>query len=84
MEWIIEGIALMFVGISVAAVTFIDPYNAVSKAVYIISAVCLIILAIVSLFTGFKINFIPFKLCPVIFTLSAVLIISGWMTLNSL
>jgi hypothetical protein len=34
-------------------------------------------LAFVSFFTGFKISFLPFKLCPVIFITSAVLIILG-------
>ena len=36
----------------------------------------LIVLALVSLFTGFRVRFFPFKLCPFIFTLSAALI--GW------
>lgn len=82
MEWIIEGAALMFTGIVVAAVTVIDPLHTVSKAVYSISAVFLIILAVISLFTGFRVNFIPFKLCPVIFTISAALITLGWTVLH--
>jgi hypothetical protein len=36
-------------------------------------------LALVSLFTGFKVHFLPFKLCPVIFTVSAALILLGAM-----
>jgi hypothetical protein len=32
---------------------------------------------LVSLFTGFKIKFLPFRLCPFIFTVSAILIIVG-------
>jgi wyosine [tRNA(Phe)-imidazoG37] synthetase (radical SAM superfamily) len=58
-------------------VTAIDVQSAVSKAVYILSAGGLIMLAIVSLFTGYKVNFPPFKLCPFIFTASALLIIIG-------
>jgi hypothetical protein len=77
MEWIIEGIALIFIGSLVAVVTAIDVQSAVSKAVYILSAGGLIMLAIVSLFTGYKVNFPPFKLCPFIFTASALLIIIG-------
>ena len=77
MEWIAEGIALIFFGILVATVTFIDPYLIVSKAVYIISCLGLSALAIVSLFTGFKINFLPFKLCPLIFLVSLILILIG-------
>lgn len=82
MEWIIEGAALMFTGIVVAVVTAIDPVHAVSKTVYCISAVFLVILAVISLFTGFRINFVAFRLCPVIFTSSAVLITLGWATLH--
>ncbi|UCG79233.1 MAG: hypothetical protein JSV21_05265 [Nitrospirota bacterium] len=82
MEWLTEGVALIFLGTLVAAITYIDPLSSVSGAVYIISSGCLIILAVVSLFTGFKINFLPFRLCPIIFTSSAVLIIHGWIMLK--
>ena len=41
------------------------------------SAAALVVMALVSLFTGFKVNFLPFKLCPAIFGLSAVLFILG-------
>lgn len=81
MEWITEGVALIFIGIIVAFVTIIEPRNVISTVVYIISAVCLMSLAVVSLFTGFKINFLPFRLCPVIFSSSAVLITAGWIFL---
>ncbi|MEW6183646.1 MAG: hypothetical protein AB1500_10830 [Bacillota bacterium] len=77
MEWIVEGIALIFIGVLVAAVTYIDPVSAVSRAVYGLSFFGLLVLAAVSLFTGFEVNFFLFKLCPVIFTASAVLILLG-------
>jgi hypothetical protein len=77
MEWIIEGVALIFIGVLVASVTFMDPTAAVSKVVFKLAAIELIVLAIVSLFTGFRVNSIPFKLCPVIFTGSALLILAG-------
>jgi len=78
MEWITEGVALIFMGFIVAGVTYIDAGNNVSSFVYLSSAAVLIVLAVVSLFTGFKVNFLPFKLCPVLFTLSAVLILIGF------
>jgi hypothetical protein len=34
-------------------------------------------MAVLSLFTGARINFLPFRLCPVIFSVSAVLFILG-------
>ena len=77
MEWIIEGLSLIFIGLLVALVTSIDHTGTVSKAVYGASAGMLLVLTILSLFTGFKVNFLPFKLCPLIFTVAAVLIILG-------
>jgi hypothetical protein len=77
MEWIIEGVLLIFIGVLVAMVTIIDTTNSVSTAVYLLSAIGLLVLALVSLFTGFKIKFLPFRLCPVIFTVSATLIVIG-------
>lgn len=62
MEWIVEGVSLIFVGALVAVITFIDPTSGVSRAVYIVSTVGLLTLALVSLFTGFKVKFLPFKL----------------------
>ena len=77
MEWMVEGVSLIFIGVLVAIVTIIDPKAAVSTAVYIVSAIGLLILALVSLFTGFKVKFLPFRLCPFILTASAVLVIAG-------
>ena len=77
MEWITEGLALIFIGVLVATVTVIDPSNIVSTAVYFVSVIMLLVMALLSLFTGFKVSFLPFKLCPFIFTASAVLIMIG-------
>ena len=81
MEWIIEGVALIFIGILVSLVTMVESRSESSTVVYLTSTCCLIVLAVVSIFTGFKINFLPFKLCPVIFTSSAILIMLGWLML---
>ncbi|MEW5924270.1 MAG: hypothetical protein AB1746_09805 [Candidatus Zixiibacteriota bacterium] len=77
MEWIIEGVALIFLGIMVAAVTHIDYRSNISLAVYWISFIMLNTLSLVSLMTGSRIKFLPFKLCPLIFTTSSLLIILG-------
>lgn len=81
MEWIIEGIALIFIGAMVAAATTIAPKSEVSTAVYLMASFCLMVLAVISLFTGFRINFLPFRLCAAIFTSSAILITAGWLLL---
>ncbi len=51
--------------------------NPVSVYVYWISSIMLFIMAIVSILTGARINFPPYRLCPIIFTLSAILILIG-------
>lgn len=80
MEWIVEGVALISIGTLVAVVTAIDATATASSAAYAVAIATLVILAIVSLFTGFKVAFLPFKLCPFIFGLSAVLIALGaWL-----
>jgi len=77
MEWIIEGVSLIFIGLLVASVTYVDYTSLVAKTVYRISFLMLVALTIISMMTGFKINFVPYKLCPAIFTTSAILIILG-------
>lgn len=77
MEWITEAVALVFIGTLVIVVTWIDPNSAVSMAVYRLVFIGLNVLSIVSFFTGFRINFLPYKLCPLIFSTASVLIIIG-------
>ena len=79
MEWIVEGVALVFAAVLVAAVTTIDPADKISIVTYIVTAIFLAIMALISLFTGFRVNFAPFKLCPVVFAASAILITVGWL-----
>lgn len=81
MEWIIEGVALISTAAFVAAATAFQPEAPVSGAVYMVAICTLVILAVVSMFTGFKIKFLPFRLCPFIFGFSAVLIAWGaWLS----
>ncbi len=77
MEWINEGATLIFIGALIAAVTLIDPASGVARTVYWLAIVMLNALSIISLFTGFKVNFLPFRLCPIIFTGSSILILAG-------
>ena len=77
MEWIVEGVALLSIAALVASVTAVDSAAAAATAAYAVAVATLLVLAIVSLATGFRVAFLPFRLCPVIFTLSAVLIAVG-------
>ena len=90
MEWMAEGVALIFIGVLVALVTYLSPatglaalvnylegITAVSRAVLLVSFVVLNVLSAISLFTGFRIKFLPFRLCPVILTSASILILLG-------
>ena len=77
MEWILEGVSLIFVGVIVAVATYIDSASTVSRTIYWIFFVMLNTLSVISLFTGFRVGFLPYKLCPLIFTGSSVLILLG-------
>ena len=74
MEWIMEGLALSFIGVLVILVTvFEGTENPASILVYRASAVMLVVMAFVSLFTGAQTSIIPMKLCPPIFVLVAIM-----------
>jgi hypothetical protein len=77
MEWITEGVALVFIGGVIAAATYLGRSSSLSKAVYWLSFFTLNVLSVVSLFTGFRNRFIAFKLCPFIFSSASVLILIG-------
>jgi len=80
MEWVVEGVALISTGSFVAVAAAIDPDAAVSIWVFAVAVATLVALALVSLFTGFGVSFLPFRLCPFIFGLSAALIALGaWL-----
>lgn len=77
MEWIIEGVTLIYIGSLIAIITIIDFQNLISTVVLTSSGVMLLLLALISTLTGFRVNFLPYKLCPFIFTVSAALILIG-------
>jgi len=77
MEWIVEGVTLIFIGALIALVTAIDHGHAVARGIYWLSFAMLNTLSIVSLFTGFRVRFLPFKLCPAIFTTASILLVLG-------
>jgi hypothetical protein len=78
MEWIAEGLTLCFIGVLVFVVTLAGgPLNTVSKSVYWMSASMLVVLAIVSSFTGARTSILPMKLCPFVKTAVAIAFILG-------
>lgn len=77
MEWIVEGVALIFSGIIISTVAFVAYNHPVAKAVYWVCFAMINTLSVVALFTGAKINFLPFRLCPIILTGSSILVLAG-------
>ncbi|MFC2097541.1 hypothetical protein ACFLSI_04325 [Bacteroidota bacterium] len=78
MEWIAEGMTLSFIGILAFIVTLKGGLtNPTSELVIYLCAVMLVIMAILSAFTGARTKIIPMKICPYIKTLVAILYILG-------
>jgi hypothetical protein len=80
MEWIVEGVALISLAAFVTVVTVHKAATMLPDRVYGVAIATLLVLAVVSIFTGFRIAFLPFRLCPVVFSTSAALIAAGaWL-----
>ncbi len=80
MEWIVEGVALLFVAALVLVTAFVQgPTNPGALLVFQMSALFLLVMAAVSLFTGSRAEPLPYKLCAPIFTLAALMIFLGGM-----
>ena len=78
MEWVAEGLALIFVGVVVLFTALLGgAQGQVVRGVYLASAVMLLLLAGLSLLTGARTPVLPMKLCPLVKSTSAVLIILG-------
>lgn len=77
MEWIGEGVTLCFAAVLVVSMTALYGGQPAARFVDRLVAGLLVVMAVVSLFTGARASALPFKLCPFIFTASALLLIAG-------
>ncbi len=78
MEWIAEGTTLIFIGILTLLINILNGYqNPASLNVFRISAVMLIIMAILTAFTGARTKVVFFKICPAVKTIVAALLLSA-------
>lgn len=69
MEWVIEGITLCFVGVLVAMTAWLlGPEDFATRIVVRMTAGLLLVLAVVSSFTGARTTVLPMKLCPFVKT----------------
>ena len=76
MESIAEGFTLIFLGILALLVTLVGGYDdTVSRAVLWATAAMLLVMALLTLLTGARTSLIPYKICPFVKTIVAVLVI---------
>lgn len=74
MEWLMEGVLLIFIGTLVILMTTLAHYEGQPAViVYRACAVVLIVMAGISIFTGARTTLLPMKLCPLIFLATALL-----------
>ena len=78
MEIVAEGLALVFLGVLPLVFTILSgPQGKPADIVYISCAAMLLVMAVLTMFTGALTSQIPFKICPVIKIAVAVLFILG-------
>lgn len=76
MEWVAEGLTLMFIGILVLAATLIiNPSSPAARLVFYAAAVMLFVRAIWSGFTGARTSILPMKACPFVKSIVGILFI---------
>lgn len=61
----------------VATTTYVDHTNQLAGAIYAISLLTLNTLSVVSLFTRFRVSFLPFRLCPATSNTASILMLLG-------
>ena len=78
MEWLMEGILLIFIGVLVTLMTFVaTEQSAEALLVYRLSGLTLLVMAAISFFTGARTSILPMKLCPPIFAGTALLLFAA-------
>ena len=78
MESITEGLTLCFIGVLVILVTSLGGYHSpTADIVYLACGVMLLIMALLTAMTGARTPILPYKICPVVKTVVAILFILG-------
>lgn len=76
MEWLNESILLLFIAALLLVVALLG-VDTTGTWVLVVCVVALNAMSVLSLFTGFRINFLPYRLCPPIFTGTSLLVIAA-------
>ncbi len=77
MEWVAEGLTLCFIGALTLVVTVSAGPGGAGRVVYWACAAMLLLLAVWTLVTGGRTAIVQFKICPLVKTLVAALLIAG-------
>jgi len=78
MEWVGEGLSLCFIGILTLSLTVAGlRWSEAAVLVYHASAAMLIVMAVWTAVTGARTSVVFFKICPVVKTACAVLLLVG-------
>ncbi len=78
MEWVAEGLAMIFIGLLTALVALTSgTQNATAVLVYRLNAAMLVLMAVWTLLTGARTSIVPIKICPIVKTVAAGLLIIG-------
>jgi hypothetical protein len=74
MEWLMEGVAIIFIGLLIALLTFFSTGEESTIMVFWLIIAVLNVMSLISLLTGFKVNYLAYKLCPAVLTGVSVLL----------
>ena len=78
MESIAEGLTLCFLGVIGLLITILgDPESGVSRTVLWASGVMLLVMAMLTTMTGARTSILPYKICPAVKTIVAILFFLG-------
>jgi hypothetical protein len=78
METIAEGLTLVFLGVLTLLITALaDSQSRPAHIVYLTSAVMLFVMALLTLLTGARTSMLPYKICPAVKSVAAILLILG-------
>ena len=75
MEWVVEALGFFFAAAVVAGVAVADVGEAASDLLYRLTAGFLVVIGVWTAMTGARTRVIWFKMCPVVMSVSATLLI---------
>lgn len=76
MDWIAEGLTLIFIGLLIFFATLFAGHTSIgARVVFILCFVMLVVLSVLSFFTGARTSVLPMKICPFVKLLVAAFLV---------